>query len=45
MQNGTIKAGANLKNCIADKNVIVSEGQIMSGTEKNPLVLVKDSVI
>ena len=45
MQNGTIKAGANLKNCIADKNVIVSEGQIMSGTEKNPVVLVKDSVI
>lgn len=45
MQNGTIKAGSELKNCIADKNVIVSEGQIMSGTEKNPLVLVKDSVI
>lgn len=45
MQNGTIKTGANLKNCIADKNVIVSEGQIMSGTEKNPLVLVKDTVI
>lgn len=45
MQNGLIKSGAELKNCIADKNVIVSEGQIMSGTEKNPLVLVKDSVI
>ena len=45
MQNGCIRAGAQLKNCIADKNVIVSEGEIMSGTEKNPLVLVKDSVI
>lgn len=45
MQNGTIKKGANLKNCIADKNVIVSEGQMMSGTKKNPLVLVKNSVI
>lgn len=45
MQNGTIKSGAYLKNCIADKNVIVSEEQVMSGTEKNPLVLVKDSVI
>ena len=45
MQNGCIKAGAQLKNCIADKNVTVSEGEIMSGTEKNPLVLVKDSVI
>ena len=45
MQNGTVKKGANLKNCIADKNVIVSEGQMMSGTKKNPLVLVKNSVI
>lgn len=45
MQNGVIKSGSDLKNCIADKNVIVSEGQVMSGTEKNPLILVKDSVI
>lgn len=45
MQNGTIKAGAQLKNCIADKNVLVSEDQILSGTEKNPLVLLKGSVI
>lgn len=45
MQNGTIKTGAYLKNCIADKNVTVSEDQIMSGTDKNPLVLVKGSVI
>lgn len=45
MQNGTIKKGAELKNCIADKNVIISEDQVISGTEKNPLVLVKNSVI
>ena len=43
MQGSDIRDGAELTNVIADKNVIVGEGQVLRGAESFPVFVGKDS--
>ncbi|MDR0922026.1 MAG: glucose-1-phosphate adenylyltransferase subunit GlgD [Lactobacillales bacterium] len=45
MPGGKIKSGAIVEYAILDKNVIVEDGVIIQGTQENPVVIKKGSVI
>ena len=45
MQDGTIKKGALVDNCIADKMVTISEGRTIIGAESYPIVFAKQAQI
>ena len=45
MQRCVIKQDSSLSNVITDKNVIVTKGRTISGTETYPIVIVKDKTV
>ena len=45
MQNTDIKAGANIRYVISDKNVIIREGREVTGHEKYPVLIEKSTIV